>query len=347
MKTFLFLLLPLFLQAQTDQTDYLQKLINSGNNVTIPPGIYFTKQLCLHSGLTLHGTGVKLRMIQGDYDNIMINLYKIANVHITGLELALNGIQGNIWDGTAAVTIFGCNNVVIDSCFIHDNTYIAIRLTGNNRNIKILHNFIQNTDTGVHCNNLNKNVDIIGNTVDGGTSEGITVYGYNAAAQPFKFNIDSNIITNKKGSFGINLPYAKEVSITHNTITNCLGGVLMHDTVSNQVDTLYTSSVSVVSNLISNTTYGIMYVGDSCKINNNTIQNVQWDAIQVGYDKKTVTGVNIRKNTILNTAIIGGGTAAIKIKNTYKANISENAVRSRSFLNVSGEAKGLLIQNNN
>jgi len=350
----LLVLLPLLSKSQdtvhlkgngTDETVTLQSAINKSSNLVILSGNYNIGKINLHSNLTIHGIGAKLHMIQGSYDNIMISLWQISNVRITGLEIALNGIQGNIWDGTSAIEMYGCSNIQIDSCYIHDNTYVAIRLTGNNNNIIILHNNIQNTDTGIHCNNKNTNVTIRYNYIQGGTSEGVTVYGYNNTSEPYLFTIDSNIITNKSSSFGINIPFAKQLIIAYNTITSCLGGIMLHDSVSTGTDTIYSSSIIVNSNLLSNNIYGIINISDSSTISNNIIQNTKWDGIQGGYVNHISNFVKIINNTITNVAYIGGGTAAINLQNITNCTVLNNIIKTSVFIRTIN-TPNIIVQNN-
>jgi len=339
----------------SDETAKLQTAINAsaGKTLVLPSGTFFTGQLRLVSNITITGTNVKLRMIQGDYDNRMMSLKGLQNVEIANLEIALNGIRGDIWDGTAAIQMENCTNIKIHNCFIHDNTYVAIRLTGGNNNIRINNNFIENTDVGVHANNVNTNLYIIGNTFSKGTSEGVTIYGYNNDNYPTNFLIDSNIILDKK-NFGINIPLAKYGTITHNTINGCYGGITFHDAVSVGNDNYYTTDMTVTNNYINNATFGIVYVGDRMTITNNKITNIQQSGISINdfNDKNIVTtGVKINKNTMSATGLAGGGAAGISINNCTASNIAKNSItncgQSSSSIRFNGNCNKINITGNN
>jgi len=338
----------------SDETVQLQAAINasSGKTLQMPAGCFFTKQLVIVSNLTIIGNNTKLRMIQGSYDNTMIKLRNVSNVKIEKLELALNGISGNIWDGTSAMELQNCTAVQIDHCFIHDNTYVGIRLIGGNSNIRINNNTIENTDTGVHANNTNTNINIVSNTITKGTSEGITVYGYTKQNIPSNFLIDSNVIQDKANSFGINIPYAKLGTITHNTIQNCLGGITLHDIVSVGAEGFYTTDMIIKNNAIYNTNFGIIYVGDRTIVANNIISNVQQDGINVNnYDNPliTTTGVTVSNNTITNAGQNTGGRGGISVKNLLNSAINNNTISqcSKSFaIRFNGLCNGLKISNN-
>jgi len=339
----------------SDQTDVLQAAIyaSSGNTLQMPAGTYFTKQLSIISNIVIIGNNTKLRMIQGSYDNSMIKLTGITNVRISAMEIALNGISGNMWDGTSAIQLQNCSNVQIDNCFIHDNTYVGIRLIGGNNNVRINNNTIENTDTGVHANNTNTNINIIKNIIDKGTSEGITVYGYSPQNIPSNFLIDSNIILYKQGSFGINIPYAKFGTITHNTIQYCLGGITLHDAVSVGSDDYYTSDMVIKNNAINNTGFGIIYVGNRTVVSNNIINAVQQDGINANNFNNTAiltSGVTISNNTITNPALAGGGRGGISVKNMVSSTVSNNVIRNcaNSFaVRFNGNCSDLTINNNN
>lgn len=339
----------------SDETRTLQAAIDAsaGKTLVLPAGTYFTGQLQLVSKLVLTGTNVKLRMIQGPLDNRMLSLKNLSNVEISGIEIALNGIQGDIWDGTAAIQLENCSNVKIHQCFIHDNTYVAIRLIGGNNNIKINNNFIENTDVGVHANNTNTNIKIVSNTISKGTSEGVTIYGYNNQNYPSNFLIDSNIILEKK-NFGINIPFAKFGTITHNTINNCYGGITFHDPVSVGSDDYYTTDMIVKNNVISNATFGIVYVGDRTTITNNQVSNIQQSGISINNFNNTniiTTAVTVTGNTMSGTGLAGGGAAGIAINNLTNSSISGNKIKncgqSSSSIRFNGNCNNLTIKGNN
>ena len=339
----------------SDETAALQAAINAsaGNTLTLPAGTFFTRQIVLVSNITITGKNSKLRMIQGAYDNIMVSLVGLQNVEISGLEIALNGIQGNIWDGTTAIELKNCTNVKIDNCFIHDNTFAAIRLIGGNNQIRVNNNFIENTDVGVHANNTNTNINIVSNTFSKGTSEGITIYGYDNQNYPTNFLIDSNIILNK-ASFGINIPFAKFGTITHNTISGCYGGVTMHDAVSVGSDNYYTSDMVIKNNAISNATFGIIYVGDRTTVNNNQISNIQQTGISVNNFANTsilTTSTDISSNTITGTGQAGGGASGIALNNLINSTVTGNIISQcgqvTSSIRFNGNCNNISITGNN
>jgi hypothetical protein len=339
----------------TDETTLLQNAINAsaGGTLNLSPGTIFIKQITLVSNLSIIGNNAKLRMIQGPLDNIMINMIKLSNVDISGLEIALNGITGNIWDGTTAIELSNCQNIHIHNCYIHDNTYAAIRLIGGDNQIRINNNFIENTDAGVHANNTNTDINIVSNIFSKGTSEGITIYGYNNQNYPSNFLIDSNVILNKQ-SFGINIPFAKFGTITHNTINNCYGGITMHDAVSVGNDNYYTSDMIIKNNIVNTANFGIIYVGDRTTISNNQISSIQQDGVNVNNFTNTsiiTTGVTITNNTMVGTGLAGGGSGGITLNNLTNSSIESNRIsncgNSSSSIRFNGNCSNLLINSNN
>ncbi len=340
----------------SDETATLQAAINAsaGHKLMLPEGTFFARKIGLVSNLKLIGNNTKLRNIQGEStDNIFISLWALTNVEITGLEVALNGIRGDIWAGTAAIQIQNSSNIHIHHCFVHDNTYVGIRLTGGNDNIRVNNNFIENTDTGVHANNTNTNVNIISNIISKGTSEGITIYGYNEQNIPYNFLVDSNIIQYKLNSFGINIPYAKLGTITHNTVTNCLGGITLHDVVSVGEENHYTSDILINNNMIANCGFGIVYIGDRTTVTNNYLENIQQDGINVNnFDNPDIitTGVKISGNNIVHPAIAGGGRGGISVKNLINSTIDHNTISKcgNAFsVRFNGGCDNLTITENN
>ncbi len=315
----------------SDETKTLQKAIDAheGKTLVLPAGTFFVGTINIISNITIIGKNTKLRNIQGKgIDNIMINLKGLRNVNISGLEIALNGIQGSIWAGTSAMQLKDCYNVHIHNCFIHDNTYVGIRLIGGNSHININHNYIENTDTGVHANNENDDVNIISNIINKGTSEGITVYGYKEDKLPHNFVIDSNMIFNK-ASFGINIPYAKNIKIEHNTIENCDGGITLYDAVSTGKHGCYSTDIMINSNAINNTRFGIIYVGDRTVVSNNRLNNIKEDGININNfpDENVITkDVTVNNNIIISPALANGGRGGISMKNLVNSTINNNTI---------------------
>jgi hypothetical protein len=340
----------------SDETNILQAAISAsvGRTLVLPSGTFFARKLNLVSNLVLIGKNSKLRNIQGPgIDNIFISLWNLSNVEISGLEIALNGIRGDIWAGTAAIEMRNSTKIHIHNCFIHDNTYVGIRLTGGNSFIKLNNNFIENTDTGIHANNTNTNVNIISNIISKGTSEGITIYGYTEQNIPYNFVIDSNIIQNKANSFGINIPYAKLGVIEHNTISNCLGGILLHDVVSVGSENHYTTDMIINSNYINNSGFGIICVGDRTVVSNNRLENIKQDGINVNNyeDASVITkNVTIKNNTIISPALAGGGRGGISVNNLINSSIDHNTISKcgKAFsVRFNGNCENLVITQNN
>lgn len=340
----------------SDETAVLQAAISAsaGRTLVLPSGTFFAKQLNLVSNLVIIGNNTKLRNIQGvGIDNIFLNIKSLQNVQIANLEVALNGIRGDIWAGTTAIQIQGSSNVNIQRCFIHDNTYVGIRLTGDNNHIRLNNNFIENTDTGIHANNTNTDVSIISNIISKGTSEGITIYGYSQQNIPYNFLIDSNIIQYKQNSFGINIAYAKMGLMAHNTISHCLGGITLHDVVSVGKEGLYTSDMEINSNYINNCGFGIIYIGDRTIVSNNRLENIQQDGINVNNfdDENLITkNVTISGNTIISPALAGGGRGGISVKNLVNSSINHNTISKcgNAFsVRFNGNCDNLSITQNN
>ena len=340
----------------SDETTILQAAINAsaGRTLILPTGTFFAKKINLVSNFNLTGNNSKLRNIQGDNtDNIFVSLWTLTNVEIYNIEIALNGIRGDIWAGTSAIQMQNCSNIHIHDCFIHDNTYVGIRLTGGNTHIKVNNNFIENTDTGVHANNDNSDLNIISNIISKGTSEGITIYGYNEQNIPFNFHIDSNIIQHKENSFGINISYAKMGSITHNTITNCLGGITLHDVVSVGKEGYYTTDMIIKNNAIKNSDFGIINIGDRTVVSDNRLENIQQDGINANNypDDKIITkNVIISNNTIISPALAGGGRGGISVRNLANSSIDHNTITKcgNAFsLRFNGLCENLIISQNN
>lgn len=340
----------------SDETDILQAAINAskGHTLVLPSGTFFSRKIGLVSDLVLVGNNTKLRNIQGEStDNIFISIWALSNVEIAGLEIALNGIRGDIWSGTSAIQMQNSTNIHIHDCFIHDNTYVAIRLTGGNSHILLNNNFIENTDTGIHANNMNTDINIISNIISKGTSEGITIYGYNEQNVPYNFLIDSNIINHKETSFGINIAYAKSGTIQHNTINYCAGGITLHDVVSVGNEGYYTTDMTIKNNAISNSGFGIVYVGDRTVVSNNQLTNIQQDGINVNNypDESIITkNVTIANNTIISPALAGGGRGGISVKNLTNSTINNNAITKcgQSFsIRFNGNCDNLAISQNN
>lgn len=339
----------------SDETLVLQSAINAsaGRALVLGSGTFFSRKLYLVSNLVLIGNDSRLRNIQAETtDNIFIAVWNLSNVEIAGVEISLNGIRGDIWSGTAAIQIQNCSNVRIHNCFIHDNTYVAIRLTGGNSNIRINNNHIENTDTGIHANNTNTDVSITDNIISKGTSEGITIYGYNENNIPYNFVIQGNQITHKDNSFGINISYAKLGRIENNTITDCLGGITLHDVVSVGKENYYTTDMVIIKNTILNSGFGIVNIGDRTIVSDNKLENIQQDGINANNypDESIITkDVTILRNTITGPALAGGGRGGISVRNLQNSVIDGNIISKcgQAFsIRFNGICDNLLITHN-
>ena len=88
--------------------------------------------------------------------------------------------------------------------------------------------------------------------------------------------------------------------------------------------------MSINNNAISNSGFGIIYIGDRTIVSNNQITNIQQDGINANnYADQSIisSNVTISNNTITSPALAGGGRGGISVKNLVNSSIDHNTIR--------------------
>jgi hypothetical protein len=339
----------------TIETQKLQLAVSNsiGYELFIESGTYITNNITVYSNTTIIGKNAILKMVgNSPLDNSVLSIINATNVKVEGLEIDLSlVVLGDIYAGTSAIEIRYSNNITIKDCFIHDSKYVAIRFTVSNNNCTVTECQITNTDTGIISTGGIVGLIATNNRINGGTSEGITIYGLTSNTPAEHFLIQGNIISDKE-AYGISIPYGKNGIISNNNIYNCLGGVTLNDTNL----PLITSDILIDSNHIEGTSFGIRSTALRITVTNNFLKNFINDAINVegyiGNDSILIADTtNISNNHIISPAQVGGNRAGIHIKDVVNCYITNNKILTKkisggSAIYFQGIMNNVYIENN-
>lgn len=176
----------------TDESRKIQNIIASlpdGSKVIFPPGTYKCKNIVLNNkkNITLYGLGALLQMpIVGTYaTDFTLKLIDCSNCKIYGLKMdgaKLQGVPGNGITGISGIVITAeSHDIDIIHCKIcnYNNAAVGVYKYSDRAtepyNIKVNFNNMINTDCGIIFYGAN-NCEAIENTIEGGTSEGISIF---------------------------------------------------------------------------------------------------------------------------------------------------------------------------
>lgn len=292
-----------------DDTPAIVNAISSFNKkdkyLYFPAGTYFIKNLNLPSNIHILGES-NSTILKASSDCVTWDrVISISNNNITIENIILDGnienIEGNTEEGVFLLKVDNAKNITILNSKFQNSKYCSIVFNGCD-NINVDNCQFINTDVGtLFMDSPSKNVTISNNYFNGGTSEGISLYGrMNGYLSNFK--IYNNTIKNKS-MHGIQVRQSKNIKIYNNSIYNCGTGI----TIERYED----------------------FICDNIIIKNNVI------------DSCTLEGINIKDNNIslYSNKILNTGEIAVLIINADNINFKDNYIENYNIsLNTKGEA---------
>ena len=172
------------------------------------------------------------------------------------------------------------------------------------------------------------NVKVYNNYIEGGTSEGISVYDVYNEEYHYNFKIYNNTIIGKDNGQSICLKHCKDVSVLNNNIQNAgtgIGILKEHDA------TNYSENITISNNTITDTTFSAIEisVGKNIVVSNNLIQEVnQYGVLLMDSENISISG-NYFKNCKI---VMDDYKYVIRIGNTNKLNITGNSIENTKDL---------------
>jgi nitrous oxidase accessory protein NosD len=293
-----------------DNAAALQSWLNAGTGKTLilPAGVYkTTANLTVPSGVILKAQkGATIsRTDAGSGNYTALQIINSANIQIENLEITLSKTPSPSSSGNG-ITIYNSTDVVLDRLYIHDtggdaiscgNTFAGLKT----ENLIIRNCLLEKNDNGITILGKHKSVQLVNNILRGGSSEGIhlsALYGYPAETVE-NVLIDGNEISGYSNSMGVSLNYVTKYRVANNEIYNCLIGITGYDGAFPGVVGKYSFSGIISSNEVHDCFIGFTNIGDSTKVTNNRISNIQYSFSDDGVQAATYQ-VEISGNTITN-----------------------------------------------
>ncbi len=312
-----------------NETAIIQAALNAsaGKTLVIPDDTFYVRNLYGVSDLQLIKQGNGCLMY---YNN---------TPSTNGWILQFNGknnftIDGLIFDGQypavfgSLLQIIGCKDFVVKNSVFQNNFGEGIALK-TSANAKLLNNRELFTDVGILTVGGCNNIDITDNYAEGGTSDGIAIWGQNFANKDSNIHISNCKSINKTQGNGFLVQYASNIEIDHNYAYNCIFGIASDD-----VDEP-ACSIKVTNNKLVKNQYGIGGVFNKSLITDNFIDSSVTYGMWIGSNsmRTVVTGATIRGNIIRNSQtglMVGLGSKCIIEKNT----ISDTRISKNTYAGI-------------
>jgi len=254
---------------------------NKVHTVIFPKGIYMVRNLDFKGGITYVGTGedsiLKSDPTCVDWD-VTAMCKNTSNITVKNLSFDgnLGVVHGDGTSGVINLRIENCTNVRVTDCKFMNNGVANIAGISPCNNIWVENNSFYNSDVGVlftgEGTNSTSNIFVNNNYIEGGTSEGISIFSWWEDAYYFNILIKDNIIIHKSG-LGIKVIATKYCTISGNVIRNCYAGINLEKKES--LLTYDNNKVIIDGNIITdNEGAGIEITSAiECKVTNNIVKN--------------------------------------------------------------------------
>lgn len=286
---------------------------NGYNKVFFPKGIYAVVNLSLKSNIIYEGSGelsiIKTLASAVVWDNA-VAANNISNFTVTNLSFDGNKniVAGNGDAGVINLRITTCSYVKIHNCKFFNNNYSNLNIMNNCNYVWVFNNTFQDSDVGICVMQTpSKNVFIDKNHIEGGTSEGVSIYSINDVGYFNNISITNNIIENK-GGCGIKTIACKNMVVHGNIIKGCYTGINNEPKTINSVD-YFTYQSTFDSNEISDCVGNGMQIEwvEESKVCGNIIKNSGCYGIAMYRATRTDIKDNysVDSNAVLNAAEAG------------------------------------------
>ena len=304
----------------TDDTASIQNAINYAYNngyrvVMFPDGIYMVRELLFKSNIKFFGNGDK--SIIKSHPNcitwdVATRIDNESNIIVENLTFDGNKgvVVGDEASGVINLKILRSNNIRIKDCKFQNNGYSNISFENNCDSIWISNNKCLNSDVGIIGTGLpSTNIYIDGNYIDGGTSEGISIYALLSEGCFNNVVITNNIVQNKGGGgVGIKVLASDNAIVKGNIVSKCNSGLHLAGKIVNSKE-YYVNNTIIEGNIFRDTVNNGMLIVDAieCKINGNISKNAGLYGIQLisSVRCEVINNDFINANTRLDTTESG------------------------------------------
>ena len=309
----------------TDDSIIIQTAIDKYDNIYFPNGTYMCRSIKMNNktNKTLLGdTNSTLKLVNGSATwTRIINMEDSSNITIKDLIFDGNkeNVTGSPVSGCGTFECWRVDNLLIDNIFVRNNFYGVSSFQGCS-NVRIQNSRWFDTDTCIMVNKEPVNNFTISNCVfEGGTSEGIAIYGMSGTSfnNPHKdIRIIDCVFKNKGSNGGNNIG-----------ISNVDGLTITNNVIESSVD-YNTNGINLAMDDDKNE-----FPSKNIVIQNNTIKNM---GNRILFVPESADNVVIKNNNIYS--FLGSGTIAILGNCVMKNNLmrfEKYNSASQSFIKLS------------
>jgi parallel beta-helix repeat protein len=269
-----------------------------------------------------------------------------ASGTMTGTEVLFNEFSDNV----IGIALSKATGMLVGGNTIDQSAKYGISVTGNNAGTEIVGNTVTNTGdgpylgSGIYLNNA-RNVDIIGNEVDGSTLAGLYATGNTSGTV-----VQDNLFTdNRIGMFLENATNAVFGGLGEDEGNTIIGGgdAFQGEFSDGIVVTGNSAGSSITGTDIFDTHTGVVLQdAQGIDVNNTLVEGSEFFGFRAD---GVLTGSKFRDNLITNTSGIGGGLGhGMYLNNATNLEVYNNIGEDNfgSGLYVTGDTTGTTVTNN-
>lgn len=202
-------------------------------------------------------------------------------------------VPGDPTNGNTLLRCSTCQNITVRGSLFRDNKYLAIQASQSSQ-LRFLENAMDNTDCGIITMQACEEVWATGNSITGGTSDGIAIWASSTSAVSKGIHVIGNTVYDKTGGFGVIMRRVEGGEVIGNSIRNVIIGIAG----AGAAETVPSTGLNIVGNNVSGatSTYGIGgHNIDDSTIVGNTISDCENHGIYMARcNRNIVTGNTIR-----------------------------------------------------
>ena len=299
----------------------------AGGGITVDTGVYYAKNLILHSNSSYAFTGLiktDSSAVIGDY---LLTANHLRNIIIDGQNLAnLDGNKGKVpgspASGVAMLQIWNDTNVVVRNINFFNNQYLAISAAADS-GVEVYNCQMYNTDCGfIAFGGTGYNVHDC--RIMGGSSDGIVLWG-SLGFPVFSSRIYNNYIFGKHSGNGILVRYAMGSMVNNNEADSCaagLGGEIIPGLVPANLTDFH-------GNLLRDNNQGMLGSFSYGNISDNTFINTVGVGMTIGSTTDPSVAcrdLHINNNHFIDTASVANFQSAITLGNVHNSTLFGNTV---------------------
>lgn len=315
-------------------SEFKKAKANKNTTVYIESGTYYIKKLSFVSGIHYIGIGDVIfksheSCLSSNWDCASIS-ENVNDIQITNITFDGNKEQvpGTGFQGVCCLRFGESRNITVNNCKFKNNYYLSSFFRGCSF-VNVHDNEFYDSDVAVlFMASASNNVKVYNNYIEGGTSEGISVYDVDNEEYHYNFEIHNNTIIGKDNGQSICLKHCKDVSVLNNNIKNAGTGIGILKELN---ATNYSENITISNNTITDTTFSAIEisVGKNIVVSNNLIQETN----QYGVLLKDTENINISGNYLKNcNTATDNYKYAIRISKTNKLNITGNSIENTKDL---------------